>query len=122
MGNIKARVNQIAASFALCLLLAVNGTAQTGTSNQDLTARVDEYLNALVKQDRFSGAVLLARDGKVLLSKGYGMANFEDEKQNSESRSQKSEEKKRKSVDVVSASSFWLLTPDSCFSLTLGRI
>jgi CubicO group peptidase (beta-lactamase class C family) len=82
MKLIKVRVNQIAASIALCLLLAVNGAAQTKVSNQDLTARVDEYLNALVKQDRFSGAVLLARDGKVLLSKGYGMANFEDETPN----------------------------------------
>jgi CubicO group peptidase (beta-lactamase class C family) len=82
MKLIKARVNQIAASIALCLLLAVNGAAQTGVSNQALTARVDEYLNALVRQDRFSGAILLARDGKVLLSKGYGMANFEDETPN----------------------------------------
>jgi CubicO group peptidase (beta-lactamase class C family) len=82
MRNIKVRVNKIAASIVLCLLLAVNGAAQTKVSNQDLTARVDEYLNALVRQDRFSGAVLLARDGKVLLSKGYGMANFEDETPN----------------------------------------
>jgi CubicO group peptidase (beta-lactamase class C family) len=82
MRNIKVRVNKIAASIVLCLLLAVNGATQTKVSNQDLTARVDEYLNALVRQDRFSGAVLLARDGKVLLSKGYGMANFEDETPN----------------------------------------
>jgi CubicO group peptidase (beta-lactamase class C family) len=82
MKNIKVSINQFAASFALCLLLALNGAAQTGISNQELTARVDEYLNALVKQDRFSGAVLLARDGKVLLSKGYGMANLEDETPN----------------------------------------
>jgi|GEM_PF-787325 len=82
MNNIKAGVNQLAVSIALCLLLALNGAAQTGISNQDLTTRVDEYLNALVKQDRFSGAILLARDGKVLLSKGYGMANFEDETPN----------------------------------------
>jgi CubicO group peptidase (beta-lactamase class C family) len=82
MRNIKARINKLAALIALCLLLAVGGAAQTGISNQELTARVDEYLNGLVKQDRFSGAVLLARDGKVLLSKGYGMANFEDETPN----------------------------------------
>lgn len=82
MKIIIVRVNKIAASIALCLLLAVNGTAQTKVSNQELNTRVDEYLNALVKQDRFSGAVLLARDGKVLLSKGYGMANFEDETPN----------------------------------------
>lgn len=34
-------------------------------------------MNALVKQNRFSGSVLVARDGKVIFSKGYGMANVE---------------------------------------------
>jgi CubicO group peptidase (beta-lactamase class C family) len=29
--------------------------------------------------DRFSGAVLVARDGHFLLSKGYGMANLEQD-------------------------------------------
>lgn len=29
------------------------------------------------EQKRFSGAVLVAKNGQVLLSKGYGMANFE---------------------------------------------
>lgn len=36
-------------------------------------------MNALVRLDRFSGAVLLARDGHVLLSKGYAMANLEQD-------------------------------------------
>lgn len=77
--RIKAVASKSVALFTLCLLLAVGGAAQTALSNQELAARVDEYLNALVKQNRFSGAVLLARDGRVLLSKGYGMANLEAE-------------------------------------------
>ncbi len=32
---------------------------------------------ARVQRDHFSGSVLIARDGQVLFSKGYGMANFE---------------------------------------------
>jgi len=32
---------------------------------------------ARVKRDHFSGSVLIARDGKVLFSRGYGMANLE---------------------------------------------
>jgi CubicO group peptidase (beta-lactamase class C family) len=64
------------------LLLVINCAAQTALSNEELTARVDEYVNALVKQNRFSGAILLARDGKILLGKGYGMANLEDETPN----------------------------------------
>src|SRR5438132_8441593 len=34
-------------------------------------------MDALVKAGKFNGSILIARDGKVLVSKGYGMANFE---------------------------------------------
>ncbi len=44
---------------------------------QDTTAKFDEYLTAITKQGRFTGSVLVARDGKVLFNKGYGMANLE---------------------------------------------
>jgi len=40
-------------------------------------AQIDEYMQALVKLDRFSGAVLVAKDGKVIFSKSYGMADLE---------------------------------------------
>lgn len=79
MKNIKAGVERIVSLIALALLVVVSCAAQTGVTNQALTARVDEYVNSLVRQNRFSGAILLARDGKVLLSKGYGMANLENE-------------------------------------------
>jgi CubicO group peptidase (beta-lactamase class C family) len=46
-------------------------------SAQDLTPKFDEYMNTLAKQNRFTGAALVARDGKVIFSKGYGMANHE---------------------------------------------
>ncbi|MDT4895521.1 MAG: hypothetical protein QOH25_598 [Acidobacteriota bacterium] len=78
MKNIKAGVNRVASLLVLCLLFVVTCAAQTSLSSQELTTRVDEYVNALVKQNRFSGAILLAREGKILLSKGYGMANLED--------------------------------------------
>src|SRR5215831_3327365 len=52
--------------------------AQTGAANQNLTAEMDKYLEAASGSGLFMGAVLVARDGKVLLSKGYGMANLED--------------------------------------------
>ena len=47
------------------------------TAAQDLTQKADEVVNAYVKQGRFSGAVLVAKGGKTILSKGYGMANYE---------------------------------------------
>lgn len=38
----------------------------------------DKYVTALEKVERFSGAVLLAKGGKILLSKGYGCADREN--------------------------------------------
>ncbi len=48
-----------------------------GAANQDITQKINEYMDALVKAGKFNGSILIARDGKVLISKGYGMANFE---------------------------------------------
>jgi CubicO group peptidase (beta-lactamase class C family) len=47
------------------------------TMAQDLAPKADEIINAYVKQSKFSGSVLLAKGGKVILAKGYGMANYE---------------------------------------------
>lgn len=44
---------------------------------QELVSKVDKYMNAKVKAGQFSGSILLAQNGKVLVSKGYGMANLE---------------------------------------------
>jgi len=44
---------------------------------QDLGKSLDEYLQAAAGQQRFSGTVLIARDGSLLLDKGYGKANLE---------------------------------------------
>ncbi len=44
---------------------------------RELDSRVEEYLAARVKRDHFSGSILIAREGKVLFSKGYGLASVE---------------------------------------------
>src|SRR5690349_19539066 len=41
------------------------------------TAQVDELLEAWANTGQYSGSVLIAKDGKVLLRKGYGMADRE---------------------------------------------
>src|SRR3989442_576014 len=57
---------------------ANNDGGQTpGAANQDITPKINEYMDAVVKAGKFNGSILVARDGKVLISKGYGMANFE---------------------------------------------
>ena len=65
------RIHRAGVSIALLFLLAVSAAAQ------DLTPKFDEYLDALAKQARFTGAVLVARDGKVIFSKACGLANVE---------------------------------------------
>ena len=45
--------------------------------SQSLSTRLDRHVTELVKRSEFSGAVLVARNGKVILSKGYGMADYE---------------------------------------------
>jgi len=58
-------------SIAMLLVLAASAGAQ------DLTPKFEDYMNALSNQKRFIGSVLVARDGKVVFRKGYGMANVE---------------------------------------------
>lgn len=45
-----------------------------GLVKQDLNA----YFQAMADAQAFSGAVLVARDGKILLARGYGMADYEE--------------------------------------------
>ncbi len=79
------RINYKYAKFAmlatLCLFVFQPASAQnlaaSPQSAQQIAVKVDEYLNAAVRLDRFSGSVLVARDGSPVVSKGYGMANYE---------------------------------------------
>jgi len=43
-------------------------------SAQDILSKADTYLSKLAKESRFSGSVLIARNGNVLVRKGYGEA------------------------------------------------
>ncbi len=46
-------------------------------AGQDIAAKADELVSAYAKQGKFSGAVLIAKDGKIVFEKAYGMANYE---------------------------------------------
>lgn len=59
------------------VLLGFTASAQVPAAHQDIVPRIDEYMDALVKTGKFNGSVLIARDGRVVVSKGYGMSNFE---------------------------------------------
>lgn len=49
-------------------------TAPTG---QTLDTTLDAYLRAATRNEQFSGTVLLARGGKPVFARSYGMANYE---------------------------------------------
>jgi CubicO group peptidase (beta-lactamase class C family) len=46
-------------------------------SDQDIIPKADTYLSKLTKARLFSGSVLIARNGNVLVRKGYGEADHE---------------------------------------------
>jgi CubicO group peptidase (beta-lactamase class C family) len=58
--------------FALVMFMFVVVHPATG---QSVAAKVAEYMNAQVEVNRFRGAVLVAKGGKVLVTKSYGTAN-----------------------------------------------
>ncbi len=46
------------------------------SQDQDLQQKVDAYLAPFIQGKNFTGAVLIARGGRVLVNKGYGEANY----------------------------------------------
>ena len=65
--------------FVMSLFVLPPASAQKATapSSRQITARVDEYMKSAVEVERFSGSILIARDGQAIVSKSYGMANVE---------------------------------------------
>lgn len=46
-------------------------------SDREIAGEIDKYMAAAVEHERFIGSILVARDGKPIVNKGYGMANYE---------------------------------------------
>ncbi len=78
----KAITRPFSALVVICVLLNIICPAQTSPSTEELVTKADEYINALVRLNRFSGTVLVSRGGQVLLSKGYGLATEEQDTPN----------------------------------------
>ncbi|MEI9853095.1 MAG: hypothetical protein WDN24_22150 [Sphingomonas sp.] len=60
--------------FVLGLIALTLGAAPAHAQD---TARMDRIVAVEADKGEFMGAVLVARDGQVLLDKGYGSANLE---------------------------------------------
>lgn len=59
------------------LFLFVNLNLTTAADTNEFSAKADAYLAKLTAAEEFSGAVLVAKNGKVVFEKGYGLANRE---------------------------------------------
>lgn len=71
MSRVSPPWNMLAIVPALALFAGAPAAAQ------DISSKVDEYMQARVKEDHFTGTIMIARDGKALVRQGYGMANLE---------------------------------------------
>ena len=68
---------QLVGIFLLCLSLTLHVSGQDSIPESEIVPKVDEYMDAAVKVNRFSGSIVIARKGKPIVSKGYGLANIE---------------------------------------------
>jgi CubicO group peptidase (beta-lactamase class C family) len=62
--------------WLLLLILPIFTQAQTIVEN------ADAFLNAYTMQNKFSGAVLIAKNDKIIFNKAYGYADLKDKKPN----------------------------------------
>jgi CubicO group peptidase (beta-lactamase class C family) len=59
------------------LLIAASAIAQNATTDEQRVEQLTAAINKAVTEDRFSGVVMLAKDGKPLLTRAVGMADPE---------------------------------------------
>jgi len=63
--------------LVLFFLTACCHTLSLSNADRAVSKKLDAYMTALADAGRFDGAVLVARNDSVLLSKGYGTAQYE---------------------------------------------
>jgi CubicO group peptidase (beta-lactamase class C family) len=75
----KLKTLERAISIFLITLFFIDGNAQFRQvkTNKEIVEWTDNYMADAVKFDHFSGSVLIAREGRTIFSKAYGMANYE---------------------------------------------
>lgn len=66
--GVRMRLAVFAAAFALA-----GAAGNVAAKNQE--QKFDEYLTAAAQVEHFSGAALVAKDGKIVFAKGYGLAD-----------------------------------------------
>lgn len=61
----------------LFVLTALSATFAYAQDTAVLAAKADALLNSYANAGRLQGSALVAKDGKIILAKGYGLANIE---------------------------------------------
>lgn len=62
--------------ISIVTLLSTLCFSQNPSQQNEITRRIDEYLNRATDSGLFSGTVAVAKDGEILFSRGYGMADL----------------------------------------------
>jgi CubicO group peptidase (beta-lactamase class C family) len=62
-------------TLAIVAILSCNALCSDGRA--PLSSQVDAYIQPYVASNNFSGVILIAREGKILVNQGYGLANRE---------------------------------------------
>ena len=75
--------HRICMCFITGFLILFSGAGSYTQTRDDIGKKIVEYLNAQKEVNQFSGSVLVAHKGTVIISKGYGLANHEHEIPNS---------------------------------------
>jgi CubicO group peptidase (beta-lactamase class C family) len=63
--------------FAVFLFFIAKTNFAQSLSQKQLNDSVERFMKASVAHAYFSGSILIAKEGKPIFSKGYGMANYE---------------------------------------------
>jgi len=71
---VKGHKKEITIFFSTLVLILVLSLI---SFSQNLEEKVDEYVNPYIFMEKFSGSILIAQKGEIILNKSYGMANYE---------------------------------------------
>lgn len=69
----------ILSTILVLLSAGIKVFAQVKHSGIEISNKADQYLKTLTELNRFSGSVLIAKDGKIVFNNQYGFANYEHE-------------------------------------------
>ena len=75
------KCNKTTIAFLACIFLIQIGCKGQDSKNNEVTQKLESFLTKIEEQG-FHGSVLVAMDGKKLLSQGYGFANDQQQVEN----------------------------------------